>query len=418
MSSTTTTAPTEPVTWVTPAARPPPGQPDISYAPDYDKWQARVASRLAEGNLRKDLPEGFPDQLTGDAVWDGTSLAETYDWTYILNEGQLAEIDRAVAHFRSLGLSLGHITPETFPLPTVRPELRRLSHELHSGHGFFVIRGIKVDEHSREDNVIIYAGVSAHIAPQRGRQDHKYDGKPADVVLTHIKDLSSADPDKIIGSPAYTTDKQVFHTDSGDIVSLFALETAKSGGASKLASTWKVYNEIARTRPDLIHTLTQPWDYEIFEKADKQWHSRPLLFLLPATEKSPQRIALQYARRYFVGFGALPRSEHIPPITEAQAEALDTLHFTGDKYCVNTEFQKGDIQYVNNLAVFHARDGFVDEGTKQRHLLRLWLRDPENAWQTPEVIQYRWDQIYGGVTPEAEVLPLEPFIRSASNKNR
>lgn len=69
---------------------------------------------------------------------------------------------------------------------------------------------------------------------------------------------------------------------------------------------------------------------------------------------------LQYARRYFTGFGALPRSKEIPPITEAQAEALDTLHFLGEKYNVGLDFKAGDIQYVNNLAVFHARDGFTD----------------------------------------------------------
>jgi len=54
----------------------------------------------------------------------------------------------------------------------------------------------------------------------------------------------------------------------------------------------------------------------------------------------------------------------------------------------------------------------------RRHLLRLWLRDPENAWQTPEVLQPRWDQIYRGVTPETSVFPLEPFVRSAGNKGR
>lgn len=92
MSSTT-------VTWVTPAAQPPPGQPDINYAPDYDKWQARAARRLAEGGLPTKVPEGFPEQLTGDVVWEGATLAETYDWTYVLSEEQLAEIDQAVAHF-------------------------------------------------------------------------------------------------------------------------------------------------------------------------------------------------------------------------------------------------------------------------------------------------------------------------------
>ena len=274
---------TSTVTWVTPRTEAPPGQPDIDYAPDHDKWQARAARRVAAGGLQDKVPEGFPDELTGDLVWDGNVLAESYDWTYVLNQEQLAEIDRALAHFKcmsfnqphsclpltqssqiALNLTIPHVTQETFPLPKLHSELRRLSDELHNGHGLFVIRGLQVDKHTREENVIIYTGISAHIASQRGRQDHKFEGKPADVVLTHITDLSRSSANSEIGSPAYTTDKQVFHTDSGDIVSLFALETALEGGASKLASTWKVYNEIAKTRPDLIHTLADDWDYEMY----------------------------------------------------------------------------------------------------------------------------------------------------------
>lgn len=154
-------------------------------------------------------------------------------------------------------------------MPNLHSELRKLSDELHNGHGFFVIRGVPVDKYSREENIIIYAGLSAHIAPKRGRQDSKFDGKPAAVTLSHIKDLSGPGRNEIIGSPAFTTDKQVFHTDSGDIVSLFVLETAAEGGASKLASTWRVYNEIARTRPDLIHTLTENWNPEKYVASNK-----------------------------------------------------------------------------------------------------------------------------------------------------
>jgi hypothetical protein len=155
------------------------------------------------------------------------------------------------------------VSQETFPLPTLHAELRRLSGELHTGHGFFVLRGLDVSKYTREENIIIYAGVSSHVASQRGRQDHKFNNQKADVMLAHIKDLSSSADKGAIGSPAYTTDKQVFHTDSGDIVSLFALETSAAGGASKLASTWRVYNEIAATRPDLIHTLSASWDMEV-----------------------------------------------------------------------------------------------------------------------------------------------------------
>ncbi|KAF4980433.1 hypothetical protein FZEAL_3549 [Fusarium zealandicum] len=408
MSTTTTT--------IAPAALSPPGQPDITYAPDYQKYQARQNRRLQAGNLPSAVPEGFPTQLAGDLVWDGETVAQSYDWAYVLSQDHLSEIDLALKHFKALDVPLGHLSQDTFPLPRLHSQLRSLSDELHKGHGFFVIRGMDVDKYSREDNIIIYVGISSHIAQQRGRQDNKFNGKPADVVLTHVKDLSSSQEKGAIGSPAYTTDKQVFHTDTGNIVSLFCLETAQEGGASRLASTWRVYNELARTRPDLIHTLSKNWDVEVFTNSDKKFSTRPLLYHQNATESTPERVALQYARRYFVGFGALPRSHDIPPITEAQAEALDALHFLGDKFCVSTDFQKGDMQYVNNLAVFHARDAFTDSETQQRHLLRLWLRDPENAWETPDALKWRWAELYDGVTAESQVFPTEPYIRSSSNK--
>lgn len=66
-----------------------------------------------------------------------------------------------------------------------------------------------------------------------------------------------------------------------------------------------------------------------------------------------------------MGFGALSRNPEIPPISEAQAEALDALHFLGEEFCVGTDLQKGDMQFVNNLAVFHARDGFRDTPEKK-----------------------------------------------------
>ena len=293
--------------------------------------------------------------------------------------------------------------------------LREISRELHFGHGFKVVRGLPVQKHSREENIILYAGLSAHIAPLRARQDSKFDGREADVVLNHIKDLSTSKEKAFIGAPAYTADKQVFHTDTGDIVSLFALSTAAEGGKSRLASTWRVYNELAASRPDLIDTLSKEWIADNFGNAEQPYTAKPLLFHQPATHEAPERVILQYARRYFTGFGALPRSTKIPPITEAQAEALDTIHFLGERFNVELDFQQGDIQYVNNLAVFHARDGFKDTPEQQRHLVRLWLRDPEYAWETPDALKSRWTQLYGGVSPERQVFPLEPYVRSASN---
>ena len=71
---------------------------------------------------------------------------------------------------------------------------------------------------------------------------------------------------------------------------------------------------------------------------------------------------------------------------------------------------------MNNLSVFHARDGFVDAPGRQRHLLRLWLRDPELAWETPAALKARWDELYHDVTEEEQVFPLEPRIRGGAGK--
>lgn len=49
-------------------------------------------------------------------------------------------------------------------------------------------------------------------------------------------------------------------------------------------------------------------------------------------------------------------------------------------------------------------------------MLRLWLRDPELAWETPTELSERWKDLYQGVTVEEQVFPLEPVIRGSAGK--
>ena len=267
---------------VTAAPQGPPGQPEIAYTPNRETYLARSQRRLKTEKLADTLPKGFPRELKSELVWKGDTVSDTYDWSYELNDAEKEEVHQALLHFQgvpasqpmdlvngskiliNLGLKkpLGLISQETFPLPSLHAVLRSISRELHNGHGFKVIRGVPVTKYTREENIIIYAGIASHVASDRGRQDHFFDNKPADVVLSHVKDLSATEPAKNIGSPAYTAVKQVFHTDVGDIVALLALETSAEGGESYLSSSWQVYNEIAATRPDLIRTLSEDWDFD------------------------------------------------------------------------------------------------------------------------------------------------------------
>lgn len=102
-----------------------------------------------------------------------------------------------------------------------------------------------------------------------------------------------------------------------------------------------------------------------FGKSKNPFSVRPLLHHQPASETTPERLIIQYARRSFTGYWGLPRSSNIPPISEAQAEALDALHFIAEKQAASLDFHQGDIQYVNNLSIFHARGAFKDSAEKK-----------------------------------------------------
>ena len=52
---------------------------------------------------------------------------------------------------------------------------------------------------------------------------------------------------------------QPFHTDNGDIISLFALSKSKSGGSFYLADSTAVYNDLAASQPELAQTLCRDW---------------------------------------------------------------------------------------------------------------------------------------------------------------
>jgi hypothetical protein len=102
-------------------------------------------------------------------------------------------------------------------------------------------------------------GLSSHVGSARGRQDD------TGAVLAHIKDLSvSHAHEQGVANSAYTTDKQVFHSDIGDLIALMAIQSAAEGGTSRLSSGGRIYNELVATRPDLIKTLAEPWPLDRF----------------------------------------------------------------------------------------------------------------------------------------------------------
>ena len=84
-------------------------------------------------------------------------------------------------------------------------------------------------------------------------------------------------------------------------------------------------------------------------------------------------------------------------MTEAQAEALDMIHFFAEKHTIVVKSEPGDILLCNNLALLHGRKAFTDAASDnhKRHIMRLWLRNEEHAWHTPKGLERDWSLVYG-----------------------
>ncbi|KAF8890086.1 hypothetical protein BD779DRAFT_1671450 [Infundibulicybe gibba] len=275
---------------------------------------------------------------------------------------------------------MGHLSPDTFPLPTLGPVLRDLARELHSGRGFFVLRNLPWTP--------TRAPISSDI--HRCFLLHRLHTRLAGQKLWCAVSYQGSDPDTQRHWRACIHHRQasVPYRHGSRYCILFALQTAAEGGTSRISSSWRVYNELAATRPDLVRTLAEPWPFEEFN-SDPPYAERPLLYYLDF------KLILQYARRYFT----------------AQAEALDALHSWGE-VLPWAEFPEGDIQYINNLGIFHARDGFKDNEKQARHLLRLWLRNEELAWETPQALKPLWDKTFAA-PPDEQTFALDPVVRAA-----
>jgi hypothetical protein len=169
-----------------------------------------------------------------------------------------------------------------------------------------------------------------------------------------------------------TNQRQDFHTDQVDTVGLLCLQPAKSGGQSRLVSAQTVYNEMLAIRPDLVEALYQPfwWDRND-EQPPGEAPTYPLS-VLTNVGGSP--------RFFYIGWYIRDAQRHqeTPRLSAAQSEAIDLLEAIANKpeLCVGMDFERGDVQLINDARIIHSREAYedYDNPERRRHLLRLLLR--------------------------------------------
>ncbi|KAK4155269.1 hypothetical protein C8A00DRAFT_13670 [Chaetomidium leptoderma] len=325
----------------------------------------------------------WPAEMEGDLAWGPASFGSEDDYTLTLTESEISEVRSALQHFNELGLYGNEASPSTFPLPVLGPKLQRISADIHRGKGFSVIRGLKPDDFSPEDNVLVFLGISSYIGAERGRQDEEGN------MLMHIRDAKLSKTPQQDRPIRYSSRASTFHTDTFcDILALQTRNNASAGGKNLLTSSWTVYNELTRTHPHLRELLAQPiWSFDSRGKFLPS-STRPLLY------HHDGRILMNFAREPLLGLDGVRRASGLAPLTDEQRRALDVVEDIAKRSQITLEAQPGDLLFINNHGVLHSRGSFEDCPASPRYLVRMWLKNPELAWALPRGLREGNARIY------------------------
>lgn len=332
----------------------------------------------------------FPKSISGPTVWEADEYASHPEqWTHVFSPEELAELSTAADNFLAQGLPLTGINPGNFPLPNMASTLRAMRNELLNGKGFILYKGFPVDEWGTHKSGVAYFGLGTYIGYPVSQNGKGH-------ILGHVKDLGE-DSTQIDKVRIYRTNaRQFFHADDGDVVGLLCLARAESGGESDVACVHKVWNILQAEFPDVAELLTQPvWYFDRkgeVSKGEEPYIRTSVMYLEtpdPTNPQAEQRLYCKWDPYYVRSLTRFSDAGIIPPLSIEQVHALETLENVCSRVKLHMILAVGDIQFVANSHILHARTAYrdfgPDSGKPRRHLMRLWLSTPqdEGGWRLP-----------------------------------
>ena len=328
----------------------------------------------------------LPDAITKPSAWLGADMACNPDaWFYQLTVEDVRDLESAAIHFQSLGIDVGEISRETFPLATFGVHIAGLKQTLLSGVGLEVLRGLPIENYSQAFCATIFCGIGAHIGSTRSQNA---DGH----ILGHVRDIGADanDPNSRIYQ---TCERQTFHTDSADVVGLLCVREAKEGGKSLLVSAETIYNRMKQECPDLLEKLFDPIATD--RRGEIPDGAKPYMEI-PVLSWYEGNLTVFYQRQYI---NSAQRFDGAMCLSPEHVEALDMFDALANdpELCFGMQLQPGDMQFVYNHSQLHDRTGFLDwpDPSQRRHLMRLWL-SIEGDRPLPEAFKERYGTIEVG----------------------
>ncbi len=340
--------------------------------------------------------------IHGPFAWRGAELAKGGSWLKAWSKAELAEIDAALAAVRRRGLAWDALTRDDFRLAAVAGKLAAVARELEEGSGVVKLTGLPAGKYSSDELKLVWMGLARHLGTpvyqdSNGQLLREIRDQSAeaggDLGARHGRLVAEQGGEVFLSSKArtYSSGELRFHTDRSDVVGLLAVQQAKSGGISKIASSVAVHNAMLERRPDLLDLLYQPYHRS---RLGEEEGGEQVVYPLPVFGLRGGKFTSHYSRTYIEAAQLLPAT---PSMSDAQWQAIDFLAELAEALSLQMRLAPGDIQILNNHVVYHARTPFEDdpEAGLVRLLYRVWLAMP-NSRLLPTDHAVLWRDVAAG----------------------
>lgn len=345
------------------------------------------------------MSEKVPEKLNGPCAWHGNDIGRDPRWQFEWTDAECGELLATTRAAARSGLCAEAITPSSFPLPTAARKLAQIAKELEEGCGMVRIRGI--EPACLEQGLIkfLWMGVCSHLGQPvyqnyRGELIRRIQDEGAAVGERYGQLEDDGTGRRFLSSRARTasTGPLRFHTDRTDIVGLLCSGISRTGGTSQIASSVTVHNLMVERRPDLATLLYEPiWRSRLGEERDGE--NKP--YALPVFGVEAGKFTSHYSRTYVE---AAQLHKAVPKMTAVQWAALDLLGELAEECALITQFEVGDMQFLNSHITYHARGAFEDDVFDgfQRCLYRIWVCATQNHRSLPTGQEVLWGAIQAG----------------------
>ncbi len=313
-----------------------------------------------------------PSPISDASAWRADDMAADRRWVRKFADREIDALLRTLTMTSSRDFCAD---PQFEMLPAMTDCTAEILEELENGRGFVLLRGFPIDGLSDREIYALYRILGAYLGTvitqnKRGER------------IVEITDQGAQYGPGVRG---YTTRAYLNpHCDATDVVALLCVRPAREGGESCIASAMTIYNEILTNHSKHLDALFDGYQHNMRGEGISGDPDEVTTNAIPVFSEYGGRLSCHFNRRLIVQ-GADKTGRELGPGVMAALDCVNDLALRDD-IRLDMEFQRGDVQLLNNHMILHSRRSYEDhdEPELKRRLLRLWLNVPNGRPLAPD----------------------------------